>query len=53
MAAIANVYEEAKRQDKDAERVNPLELWDLHHIRKLDDAGFAAKLYGGTPPRHA
>src|SRR3954471_19747201 len=37
MAAIANVYEEAKRQDKDAQKINPLELWDLHHIRRLDD----------------
>jgi NitT/TauT family transport system substrate-binding protein len=51
--AIANVYEEAKRQDDDANRVNPLELWDLHHIRKLADSGFVAKLYGGAPKRHA
>ena len=30
MTAIANVYEEAMRQDKDARKVNPLALWDLH-----------------------
>ena len=37
MAAIANVYEEAKRQDADAKRINPMELWDLHHLRQLED----------------
>jgi ABC-type nitrate/sulfonate/bicarbonate transport system substrate-binding protein len=46
MMAIANVYEEALRQDKDASKVNPMELWDLHHIRRLDDAGFIDDLYG-------
>ena len=46
MAAIANVYEEAKRQDADAKRINPMELWDLHHIRQLDDSGFVASLSG-------
>jgi hypothetical protein len=46
MAAIANVYEEAKRQDPDAKKINPMELWDLHHIRHLDDCGFVASVYG-------
>jgi ABC-type nitrate/sulfonate/bicarbonate transport system substrate-binding protein len=46
IAAIANVYEEAKRLDADASRVNPMELWDLHHIRRLDDIGFVDGLYG-------
>jgi ABC-type nitrate/sulfonate/bicarbonate transport system substrate-binding protein len=46
MQAIANVYEEAVRQDKDAKKVNPMELWDLHHLRRLDDMGFMDKLYG-------
>jgi ABC-type nitrate/sulfonate/bicarbonate transport system substrate-binding protein len=45
MAAIANVYEEAKRQDADAAKINPMELWDLHHIRKLDDSGYVDALY--------
>src|SRR5438067_6731354 len=35
-AAIANVYEEAKRYDHDAAKINPRELWDLHHIRRID-----------------
>jgi ABC-type nitrate/sulfonate/bicarbonate transport system substrate-binding protein len=46
MQAIANVYEEAIRQDKDAKKINPMELWDLHHIRHLDDMGFVSGLYG-------
>jgi ABC-type nitrate/sulfonate/bicarbonate transport system substrate-binding protein len=52
MAAIANVYEEAKRQDPDAKKINPMELWDLHHIRHLDDTGFVASLCG-SPARDA
>ncbi len=47
MAAISNVYEEAIRQDKDAAKVNPLELWDLHHVRAIDDSGFVDELYAG------
>lgn len=43
--AISNVYEEAVRQDKDALRINPMELWDLHYIRHLDDTGFVSSLY--------
>jgi ABC-type nitrate/sulfonate/bicarbonate transport system substrate-binding protein len=46
MQAIANVYEEAIRQDRDAKKVNPMELWDLHHVRRLDDRGFIDALYG-------
>jgi ABC-type nitrate/sulfonate/bicarbonate transport system substrate-binding protein len=45
MIAIANVYEEAIRQDKDAKKINPMELWDLHHLRRLDDMGFMDGLY--------
>jgi ABC-type nitrate/sulfonate/bicarbonate transport system substrate-binding protein len=50
MAAIANVYEEAIRQDKDAKRINPMELWDLHFVRRLDDIGFIDQLYGNKRP---
>jgi ABC-type nitrate/sulfonate/bicarbonate transport system substrate-binding protein len=54
MQAIANVYEEALRQDpEDARKVNPMELWDLHHLRQLDDSGFIASLYGNQRPRPA
>lgn len=49
MAAISNVYEEAKRQDADAKRINPMELWDLHHLRRIDDSGFINGLYASAP----
>jgi ABC-type nitrate/sulfonate/bicarbonate transport system substrate-binding protein len=50
MGAIANVYQEAIRQDADAKRINPMELWDMHFIRRLDDQGFFAQLYGNNRP---
>jgi ABC-type nitrate/sulfonate/bicarbonate transport system substrate-binding protein len=49
MKAISNVYEQGIREDKDALRVNPMELWDLHYIRNIADSGFIDKLYGGNP----
>lgn len=49
LAAITNVFEEAKRKDPDSARVNPLALWDMHHVRQLDDSGFIDQLYGGQP----
>lgn len=45
MAAISNVYQESVRQDADAKKINPLSLWDLHYIKKLDDSGFVDALY--------
>jgi ABC-type nitrate/sulfonate/bicarbonate transport system substrate-binding protein len=48
-AAIDNVYEEGLRQDKDAARINPMELWDLHFVRAIDDTGFIDDLYAKTP----
>jgi ABC-type nitrate/sulfonate/bicarbonate transport system substrate-binding protein len=46
MKAISNVYQEAIRQDKDAAKVNPLELWNMHFLRRIDDSGFVNGLYG-------
>jgi ABC-type nitrate/sulfonate/bicarbonate transport systems, periplasmic components len=51
MQSISNVYQEALRQDKDAKKVNPLELWDTHYIRKIDDSGFVRNLYGKNKRR--
>jgi ABC-type nitrate/sulfonate/bicarbonate transport system substrate-binding protein len=45
MDAVFNVYEEAKRQSKDAERIHPLALWDMHFLREIDDSGFIEQLY--------
>ena len=57
MRAISNVYEEAIRLDKDALKVNPMELWDTHHIRRIDDSGFVSRLYeaakAGPDVKHA
>jgi len=44
-AAIANVYQEGVRQDEDAKRINPMALWDLHFLRRIDDSGFVDALY--------
>lgn len=43
--AVANVYELAKRQDQDAEQIEPMSLWDYHYLRKIDDSGFIDRLY--------
>ena len=50
MQAISNVYQEAIRQDKDAAKTNPMELWDLHHVRQIDDSGFVQELYKSNAP---
>jgi hypothetical protein len=26
-----------------------MELWDLHHLRQIDDSGFIKELYQDTP----
>jgi ABC-type nitrate/sulfonate/bicarbonate transport system substrate-binding protein len=46
MDAISNVYQEAIRQDPESEKVNPLSLWNLNYVRRLDDSGFVSALYG-------
>lgn len=43
--AIANVYEIAIEQNQDAEKCDPMALWDFHHLRKIDDSGFIDNLY--------
>src|SRR5262245_58117813 len=53
MKAIANVYEEATREDDDAKRINPMELWDMHHVRRIDDSGFISNLYSQQDPKAA
>jgi hypothetical protein len=49
MSAISNVYEAAKRFDAAAVDINPMELWDMHHVRRIDDSGFIDNLYSGQP----
>jgi ABC-type nitrate/sulfonate/bicarbonate transport system substrate-binding protein len=45
LAAIHNVYQEALRQSKESAKVDPLALWDLHALRRIDDTGFIDNLY--------
>jgi ABC-type nitrate/sulfonate/bicarbonate transport system substrate-binding protein len=47
--AVFNVYEEAKRQSKEAEKIHPLALWDFHMLREIDDSGFIDALYENHP----
>ncbi len=47
LKAISNVYELAKKHDKAAEKVEPMELWDFHYLRRIDDSGFIDQLYRG------
>jgi len=42
--AIANVYQEGIRQDKDATKIHPMDLWDLHFVRRIHDTGFLKQL---------
>ena len=46
VGAIRNVFELAKRQYPKVESTNPIALWDIRYLRKVDDSGFIDKLYG-------
>jgi ABC-type nitrate/sulfonate/bicarbonate transport system substrate-binding protein len=45
-AAIQNVYELDVAKDPNMARVAPLEPWDLHYLREIDDSGFIDELCG-------
>ncbi len=50
--AVANVYLEALKQDEgngDAARIHPLELWNFHFLREIDNSGFIRDLYRDHP----
>jgi hypothetical protein len=49
-AAIQNVYELDVAKDPNMARVAPLEPWDLHYLREIDDSGFIDELYGTQAP---
>jgi len=42
--AIANTFETAVIDYPDAKNLNPLSLWDLHWVKRLDDDGFIDRL---------
>ena len=48
--AIANTYEIAVKE-YGAQGINPMSLWDLHWVKKLDDEGFIDGLINETASR--
>jgi ABC-type nitrate/sulfonate/bicarbonate transport system substrate-binding protein len=45
-AAIQNVYDLDVGKDPALRNVGPMEPWDLHYLRAIDDSGFIDNLYG-------
>lgn len=44
--AIWNVYNLDVAQDPKVNFIAPLEVWDTHYLRQIDDTGFIENLYG-------
>jgi len=44
-SAIQNVYDLDVGKDPKMHHIGPMEPWDLHYLRKIDDSGFIDKLY--------
>ena len=45
-AAIQNVYDLDVGKDPKMRQIGPMEPWDLHYLRRIDDSGFIDQLYG-------
>ncbi|NIO07979.1 MAG: hypothetical protein GTO40_08245, partial [Deltaproteobacteria bacterium] len=45
--AIWNVYNLDVAHDPKVNFIGPLEPWDTHYLREIDDSGFIDKLYNG------
>jgi ABC-type nitrate/sulfonate/bicarbonate transport system substrate-binding protein len=43
--AIQNVFQLGVHDTPEVEGFNPLVMWDLHHLRAIDDSGYIDKLY--------
>jgi ABC-type nitrate/sulfonate/bicarbonate transport system substrate-binding protein len=43
--AVANLYRLDVAQDPQANFIGPLEVWDTHYVRAIDDSGFIDALY--------
>jgi ABC-type nitrate/sulfonate/bicarbonate transport system substrate-binding protein len=43
--AIQNVFALGVKDTPEVEGFNPLIMWDLHHLRAIDDSGYIDKLY--------
>jgi ABC-type nitrate/sulfonate/bicarbonate transport system substrate-binding protein len=44
-SAIQNVYDLDVGKDPKMRHIGPMEPWDLHYLRKIDDSGFIDRLY--------
>ena len=44
-SAIQNVYDLDVGKDPAMRHIGPMEPWDLHYLRAIDDSGFIDKLY--------
>jgi len=47
-SAVSNLYELDVAHDPKANSVGPLETWDTHYVRLIDDSGFIDALYHGS-----
>jgi hypothetical protein len=43
--AVRNVFALAVKRSPEIASFNPLVMWDLHHLRELDDSGYIDRLY--------
>ena len=43
--AIRNVFALAVKETPEIASFNPLVMWDLHHLRAVDDSGYIDQLY--------
>jgi hypothetical protein len=46
--AVWNLYDLDVAHDPNANSVAPLETWDTHYVRRIDDSGFIDALYHGS-----
>lgn len=46
-AAIQNVFDLDVGHDPKMRTISPMEPWDLHYLREIDDSGFIDQLYTG------
>ena len=45
LEAIQNVFQLALKRDPEIRGFNPLNLWDLHYVKEIDDSGYIRRLY--------
>ncbi len=47
--AIQNVFQLALKETPEMAGFNPLVMWDMHHLRAIDDSGYIDRLYQSAP----